>query len=115
MKVSAIVTVLIASFTFVAGAAIERATHEASAPAKAVTSAAPKVAPERIATLVTLPEVTVRPSAEDIALAYAQPVAETDSDTVPDSPVRHRAGAGRGSFDMPYYSFGKVLPQVSQD
>jgi hypothetical protein len=115
MKVSAIVTVLFASFTFVAGAAVERATHEAAAPVQAATSAAPKVAPERVATLVTLPEITVRPSAEDIALAYAQPVADVEADSVPDSPVRRRAGAGRGSFDMPYYSFGKVLPQVSQD
>jgi hypothetical protein len=118
MKVSAIVTVLIASFTFVAGAAIERATREATTPAKPAASvAAPKVAPERIATLVTLPEVTVRPSAEDIALAFAQPVAdvETDASAVPDSPVRRNTGTGRGSFDMPYYSFGKVLPQVSQD
>lgn len=115
MKVSAIVTVLFASFTFVAGAAIERATHETAKPAHAANHAAPKVAPERVATLVTLPEVTVRPSAEDIALAYAEPVAEADADAVPDSPVRRRSGAGRGSFDMPYYSFGKVLPQVSQD
>jgi len=32
---------------------------------------------------------------------------------VPDSPIRR--SAGKGGFDMPYYSFGKVLPQVSQD
>ncbi len=118
MKVSAIVTVLIASFTFVAGAAIERATREAATPAKPAASAtAPKVAPERVATLVTLPEVTVRPSAEDIALAFAEPVAgaETDASAVPDSPIRPSAVTSRGSFDMPYYSFGKVLPQVSQD
>lgn len=118
MKVSAVVTVLIASFAFVAGAAIESATREAPAPAAtSARSAAPKVAPERVATLVVLPEVTVRPSAEDLALAYAEPVAdaEVDTDSVPNSPTRARAGAGRGAFDMPYYSFGKVLPQVSQD
>ena len=116
MKVSAVVTVLIASFAFVAGAALESATREAPTPAVTGTpAAAPKIAPERVATLVVLPEVTVRPSAEDLALAYAEPVADADADKVPDSPVRHRAGASRGAFDMPYYSFGKVLPQVSQD
>ncbi|MCQ4163708.1 hypothetical protein [Tahibacter harae] len=117
MKVSAIVTVLIASSAFVAGAALERATHATavSTPAAPVriSAVAPKVAPQRSASLVVLPEVTVRPSAEDIALAYAQPVATAAS--VPDSPLPPRSGAGRGSFDMPYYSFGKVLPQVSQD
>jgi hypothetical protein len=119
MKVSAVVTVLIASFTFVAGAALESATREApkAAAAPSAHAAAPKVAPERVAHLVVLPEVTVRPSAEDLALAYAEPVADTDIDanTVPHSPARSRAGASRGAFDMPYYSFGKVLPQVSQD
>ncbi|HSX59855.1 MAG TPA: hypothetical protein VLF18_06620 [Tahibacter sp.] len=118
MKVSAVVTVLIASFTFVAGAAIERAARESEIPAAAPARAAvQKVAPERVATLVVLPEVTVRPSAEDLALAYAEPVADAEdtADAVPNSPVRTRAGAGRGAFDMPYYSFGKVLPQVSQD
>lgn len=119
MKVSAVVTVLIASFTFVAGAALESATREApkAATAPSTHAAAPKVAPERVAHLVVLPEVTVRPSAEDLALAYAEPIADTDIDanTVPHSPARSRAGASRGAFDMPYYSFGKVLPQVSQD
>ena len=114
MKARATVTVLIASFAFVAGAAIERTTHSDPAAAPVVT-AAPKLAPQRSDTLVTLPEVTVRPSAEDIALAYAEPVADATPHTVPDSPVRRRSGAGRGGFDMPYYSFGKVLPQVSQD
>jgi hypothetical protein len=120
MKVSAVVTVLAASFAFVAGATIERATHEA--PAKTPTTptvATSKVAPERVTTLVTLPEITVRPSAEDLALAEAQPVAGADDEdfasVVPDSPIRRRSSAGRGGFDMPYYSFGKVLPQVSQD
>lgn len=115
MKVSAAVTVLIVSFTFVAGAAIERAIHETPV-ATAATShvTLPKVAPERVNTLVMLPEITVRPSAEDLALAYAEPVADAAdrTGTVPDSPMRSRA---KSAFDMPYYSFGKVLPQVSQD
>jgi hypothetical protein len=117
MKVSAIVTVLIASSAFVAGAALERATHAAAVPAPVAAPttsvAAPKVAPQRSAALVVLPEVTVRPSAEDIALAFAEPVATAAN--VPDSPLPRRSGAGRSGFDMPYYSFGKVLPQVSQD
>lgn len=117
MKASAVVTVLIASFVFVAGAAIESATREAPAPVAATAPAMPKVAPERVATLVVLPEISVRPSAEDLALAYAEPLtdAQPEIDSVPDSPSRARAGTGRGAFDMPYYSFGKVLPQVSQD
>lgn len=118
MKARVIATALIASFVFVTGAAIERATHEAAIPADIATSTVPtKIAPERVTTLVTLPEITVRPSAEDIELAYAQPVADTQTgtNTVPDSPIYRRAAAGRGGFDMPYYSFGKVLPQVSQD
>ncbi|HWU51282.1 MAG TPA: hypothetical protein VN153_00575 [Tahibacter sp.] len=120
MKISTVTTVLIASFAFVAGAAIERHTRETAAPATTTATHASthKIAPERVTTLVTLPEVTVRPSAEDIALAYAQPVADigavSDVDHgVPDSPIRR--SAGKGGFDMPYYSFGKVLPQVSQD
>lgn len=115
MKTSAVVTVLIVSFTFVAGAAIERATRQVPVTASATPHVnAPKVAPERITTLVMLPEITVRPSAEDLALAYAEPVADASdhADAVPDSPMRSRV---RGAFDMPYYSFGKVLPQVSQD
>lgn len=118
MKARVIVTALTASFVFVAGAAFERATRDVATPAPVMTTAAaPKVAPQRLTNLVTLPEVTVRPSAEDIALAMAQPLADTESDaaTVPDSPVYRRAASGRGGFDMPYYSFGKVLPQVSQD
>lgn len=118
MKVSAAITVLVASFAFVAGAAIERATHEAPATkTPAVTAATPKVAPQRLNSVVTLPEVTVRPSAEDLALAYAQPVADAgdDESSFVDLPLRPRGSAGRGGFDMPYYSFGKVLPQVSQD
>lgn len=116
MKVSAIVTVLIASFGFVAGATLERASHEATATAKpAVSTAASKMAPERITTVVTLPEVTVRPSAEDLALAFVPRVADTGASAVPDFPMRLNAGVSRGSFSMPYYSFGKVLPQVSQD
>ncbi|GMV30665.1 MAG: hypothetical protein AMXMBFR59_27900 [Rhodanobacteraceae bacterium] len=117
MKARAVVTVLIASFVFVAGAAIESANREAPAPVAAAAPATPKVAPERVATLVVLPEISVRPSAEDLALAYAEPLTETqpEVDSVPDSPNRTRAGTGRGAFDMPYYSFGKVLPQVSQD
>jgi len=119
MKVSTVATVLIASFSFVAGAAIERHTRETAAPATTATHASThKIAPERVTTLVTLPEVTVRPSAEDIALAHAQPVADIGATSggdhgVPDSPIRR--SAGKGGFDMPYYSFGKVLPQVSQD
>ncbi|MBL8298848.1 MAG: hypothetical protein JNN30_10935 [Rhodanobacteraceae bacterium] len=118
MKASAVVIVLIASLTFVAGATLESASRETSVPAAASTPiAAPKVAPERVATLVTLPEVTVRPSAEDLALAFAEPVssAAEGSNSVPDSPIPARSGATRSTFDMPYYSFGKVLPQVSQD
>ena len=73
MKVSAIVTVLIASFTFVAGAATS-ATCEAATPAKPTASVnAPKVAPERVTTLVTLPEVTGAHARH--RLAFAEPVA----------------------------------------
>lgn len=116
MKVSAVVTVLIASFIFLAGATLERASHEATAPAKPAASvAAPKMAPERISTVVTLPEVTVHPSAEDIALAFVPRAADAGTGAAPDFPMRLNAGVSRGSFDMPYYSFGKVLPQVSQD
>lgn len=118
MKVSATVTVLIASFIFVAGATIERASHEATAPAAPAASvAALKMAPERITTVVTLPEVTVRPSTEDIARAFGPQVADAGAGAGAESdfPLRLNAGVSRGSFDMPYYSFGKVLPQVSQD
>ncbi|HJU40011.1 MAG TPA: hypothetical protein VJ724_10595, partial [Tahibacter sp.] len=91
---------------------VERSTH---APVVAKAAApAPRVAPQRIADVVSLPEVTVRPSAEDLALAHAEPVAASRA-ALP-GPAKFTANASpRLAFDMPYYSFGKVLPQVSRE
>ena len=112
MKPQVAATVLFAASFFAIGATIERSARPPAAAPKAVV--APRAAaPQRIAEIVTLPEVTVRPSADDIALANAVPVA---SHARTQGPVRLAAGsAPRLSFDMPYYSFGKVLPQVSRE
>lgn len=112
MKPQVVATVLFAASFFAIGASVERS---ARAPVAAPRPAAPapRVAPERIAEIVTLPEVTVRPSQEDVALARATPVAAS---AAAPGPTRLAAnGSPRLAFDMPYYSFGKVLPQVSRE
>jgi hypothetical protein len=119
MKPQVVATVLAAASFFAIGASVERSTHQ-SATASIAAPSAPKVAPQRIADVVTLPEVTVRPSADDLALANGTPVAVEVEFIGP--VVRVGAVAGhsannrpRLAFDMPYYSFGKVLPQVSRE
>jgi len=59
------------------------------------------------AEIPVLPVVTVHPSATDIAAA--QPVAASAAST---STVESRLP--HMSFDMPYYSFGKMLPHVGK-
>ncbi|UXI70408.1 hypothetical protein [Tahibacter amnicola] len=126
MKASAIATVLVASSLFVVGSTIDRESRgkppstvvpAASVPAASVP--ARHVAPERISHVVTLPQVTVRPSAEDLELARGE--TSTD-DTVASvsrlgtaGPLRTAPTVGRVNFDMPYYSFGKVMPHVSRE
>lgn len=114
MKPQAVAVVLFAASFFAIGASIERSTHHPSANAGHAAVKPRPAAPQRIAEVVTLPEVTVRPSADDIALANAVPVAAYGVEVGP-VPVRQSVGGPRLSFDMPYYSFGKVLPQVSRE
>lgn len=61
-----------------------------------------------------LPLVVVRPSAEELAAASEYPLAVSD----------HEGGSSQGfvgemlpraRLDMPYYSFGKLIPSVSKD
>jgi hypothetical protein len=113
MKPQVAATVLFAASFFAIGATVERSARAPAAEHKTA-AVAPRVAPQRIADVVSLPEVTVRPSAEDLALAHAEPVAARSSDEP--GPTRFSANASpRLAFDMPYYSFGKVLPQVSRE
>lgn len=113
MKPQVVATVLFAASFFAIGATVERSTRPPAAAAKPAAVAQRAAAPQRIAEVVTLPEVTVRPSADDIALAQAVPVAHESKLA---GPMRLAAGSPpRLSFDMPYYSFGKVLPQVSRE
>lgn len=113
MKPQVAATVLFAAAFFAIGASVERSARTPVAATKPAAAAPRFVAPVRIAEVVTLPEVTVRPSPEDVAVARAEPVAANA-----DAPRPPRLGANsspRLAFDMPYYSFGKVLPQVSRE
>ena len=113
MKPQVVATVLFAASFFAIGATVERSVRPPAAEHKPAVAAQRAAAPQRITEVVTLPEVTVRPSADDIALAQAKPIAEQPRMA---GPMRLAAGsAPRLSFDMPYYSFGKVLPQVSRE
>lgn len=114
MKPQVVATVLAAAAFFAIGSSVERSTHHSVAAAHAAPSA-PKVAPQRITEVVTLPEVTVRPSREDVALANGEATAVEVEFIGPTVRVRSGSNQPRLSFDMPYYSFGKVLPQVSRE
>ncbi|HNR92550.1 MAG TPA: hypothetical protein PKO41_09005 [Dokdonella sp.] len=93
--------------------------------ASAIAASAPfETAPEAIPVLPTivvnanddvpvLPLVIVRPSAEERAMALELAAAADDS---------HGGGAGivgellpRARLDVPYYSFGKLIPGTSKD
>lgn len=86
----------------------------AAAPAAAKTTVAPP-------SIVTLPTISVRPSAEEIAEAMRVDTPENDFDAVKFAsggmlPVNNRQTALPGfGVTMPYYSFGKVLHRVSKD
>jgi hypothetical protein len=67
---------------------------------------------------VTLPTIHVRPTAGELAAASAPkqtPARLVIEVALPDLPAASTAStSSRGSsIDMPYYSFGKVLPRIS--
>lgn len=69
---------------------------------------------------VTLPTIHVRPTADERAAAVApkqNPARLVIEVALPDLPAAATASASlRGSsIDMPYYSFGKVLPRIGKE
>lgn len=68
-------------------------------------------------TPVTLPTITVRPSAEEIAAAMngAGEVTENLHSSVSKPTNNGSVTMPRLSWDMPYYSFGHVLSRVAKD
>ena len=69
---------------------------------------------------VTLPTIHVRPTADELAAASApkrSPARLVMDVALPDLPGTSTASSSlRGSsIDMPYYSFGKVLPRIGKE
>ena len=103
-------------------------------PAQASLASAPAATPGHLAATVAsvqapmvvmpttvLPTISVRPSAAEIAAAMSE-----DSSTLDEAPKFIKAVQDRQlldstvslrslRLDMPYYSFGKVLPRVSKE
>lgn len=87
----------------------------------------PAVAPARSMTstaslpMVVLPTITVRPSAAEIAAAMSGEARQFDAtptfiETAQEQPIFDTTvSLRRLRLDMPYYSFGKVLPRVSKE
>ena len=113
---------LLTATLYALGAGVAGLSHSSSVPTAAVTAA------EAIPMLPTvtvrpdsdeptlLPTVSVTPSASEIAVAKALDSGTNGAGAV--VVAMHALGGGmvaRTSFDMPYYSFGKVLPQVSRE
>lgn len=71
--------------------------------------------------IVVLPTISVRPSAAEIAAAMSSEPSNFDTapgfiETAREQPIFDTAVSLRSlRLDMPYYSFGKVLPRVSKE
>ncbi|MEO8672855.1 MAG: hypothetical protein ABI411_16165 [Tahibacter sp.] len=129
MKTRLVTTALVASIFFAVGCGLDldhstnaNLTQTGTVPQILHTTATVKSAPARIESAVTLPEITVRPSREDVVAAFAatpERIASTGSDETNGesngSSDDQTAALPRLNFDMPYYSFGKVLPNVSRE
>jgi len=113
MKANLLTSFLIAAALFVLGAGMRDAREQAAAGVKPV-NATP-------ADLVVLPTILVVPSAHERAEAMLDEVADRYGRLVGGAELAYSDEDGGGSaltprmnFDMPYYSFGKVLPRVSR-
>jgi hypothetical protein len=89
---------------------------QAATPAATVAKSARSATPEP----VTLPTIHVRPTADELAAASApkrSPAQLVIEVALPDLPAASTASTSlRGSsIDMPYYSFGKVLPRIGKE
>ena len=93
----------------------------AAAPARVATSVAVVQRPMLVVPTTMLATISVRPSAAEFAAAMNE-----DSSTLDDAPKFIKAAQDRQlldstvslrslRLDMPYYSFGKVLPRVSKE
>jgi hypothetical protein len=114
---------LFAALLFAVGAGLHRSptASERQVQVKPAFVTAPAVADRSVdMAAVTLPQITVRPSAAERAAALA-----TSSPLIADNaspflrPGDTKASGGgystspRMNFDMPYYSFGKALPRAA--
>jgi hypothetical protein len=90
-------------------------------PTHMTTAAATMQPPMVVMPTTVLPTISVRPSAAEIAAAM-----DDDTSSFDDAPKFIKAAQERPLFDstvslrslrldMPYYSFGKVLPRVSKE
>jgi hypothetical protein len=89
---------------------------QAATPAATVAESARNATPEP----VTLPTIHVRPTTDELAAASApkrSPAQLVIEVALPDLPAASTASTSlRGSsIDMPYYSFGKVLPRIGKE
>ena len=99
------------------GILLTAAARRAPAPPPPPPAAAPRGATTAQLPIVTLPTVEVRPLAARVAGAKAPVVSKgvaaerlDDTATAP-----HAVTAPTLRLDMPYYSFGKVLPRVGKE
>lgn len=121
MKARVYVPVIVAGALFALGAGIGQVSTARQAPVMATAAPlAPAIRTAPVAPAVTLPEISVSPSAEERAAALADPYADESPFVTPtDAQASKGTGGGtlvrRASFQMPYYSFGKVMPRVSRE
>jgi hypothetical protein len=92
-----------------------------AAPAHMTAAVVPAQPPMVVMPTTVLATISVRPSAAEVAAAM-----NDDTDSFDDAPIFTKAAQERPLFDstvslrslrldMPYYSFGKVLPRVSKE
>ena len=125
MKTRLVTTALVAAAFFAVGTGIDmhhstnsiaRKTGAIAETLQTPPPAAIHRSPERLQTMVVLPEITVRPSRDEVLAAFATtPLANATDDELSDESAKSEPSALPSlNFDMPYYSFGKVMPRVSR-
>lgn len=115
MKANLLTSSLIAAALFILGVGIRDGREDVDTAIPAEPAAAMRVTP------VTLPQILVVPTAQERAEALLDEVVDQYGRLVGRDSLALGGNEGGGgsvltprmNFDMPYYSFGKVLPRVS--
>jgi hypothetical protein len=97
------------------GILLAAALRQSNVQAAPIAAAAPPVASVVKPQIVTLPTVQVRSTAMHASAAKAPVVARDVAVDTHDDAGSHAATAPTLRLDMPYYSFGKVLPRVGKE